>query len=189
MRWRPRVNWENRPAALRGPTAHHAARVLVALAVAVVTYLLFPAAPAVQFPVLEVGAVSPTNVIAPFQFRVPKSETDLAREREDAVRSVVPQFEYVPAAVDSARAELQAFMQAVGAAAGSAANDGDRDNDDQAHDQRIFDNFAALLIGLMAVFFVVSTLAGRGPQIPASAQPASNAQTKTRRRMPHSLPE
>ena len=126
MRWRPRVNWENRPAALRGPTAHHAARVLVALAVAVVTYLLFPAAPAVQFPVLEVGAVSPTNVIAPFQFRVPKSETDLAREREDAVRSVVPQFEYVPAAVDSARAELQAFMRAVAAAAGAAANDGDR---------------------------------------------------------------
>ena len=31
----------------------------------------------------------------------------------------------------------------------------------------------ALLIGLMAVFFVVSTLAGRGPQIPASAQPVA----------------
>jgi cyclic-di-AMP phosphodiesterase PgpH len=126
VRWRPRVNWAARPRALRGPASYHGARVAVALAVAVATYLLFPAAPAVEFPVLEVGAVSPTNVIAPFQFRVPKTETDLARERDDAARTVVPQFEYVPAAVDSARAELQAFMQSVAAAAASAQNEGDR---------------------------------------------------------------
>ena len=108
MRWLPRVNWADRPAALRSPASYHAARVLVAVALAIATYRLFPAAPAVDFPVLEVGAVAPTNVIAPFQFRVPKSETDLAREREDAARTVVPQFEYVPAAVDSARAEYSA---------------------------------------------------------------------------------
>ncbi len=54
------------------PLIVHGSRVVVAIALAVVTYLLFPASPAVNFPVLEVGAVAPENVIAPFEFRVPR---------------------------------------------------------------------------------------------------------------------
>jgi hypothetical protein len=140
LRW-PRVNWADRPRVLRGPAAYHGGRVAVALAVAIATYLLFPAAPAVDFPVLEVGAVSPSNVIAPFQFRVPKSETELARERESARRTVVPQFEYVPAAVDSARAGLQGFMQAVATAAAAAGSEADR----AAEVQRAADGFGVRL--------------------------------------------
>ncbi|HEX6629619.1 MAG TPA: HDIG domain-containing protein [Gemmatimonadaceae bacterium] len=120
--------WEARPAWLRGPVGFHAARGAVGLTLAVVTYLLFPAAPAVDFPVLEVGAVSPTNVIAPFEYRVPKAEAELAREREDAARAVVPIFEYVPAAVDTVRSDLAALMRAAAAAASAAgqANEADR---------------------------------------------------------------
>ena len=97
----------------------------MALALAVATYLLFPTAPAIEFPVLEIGTVAPDNVIAPFAFRVPKSTDELLREREDATRSVVPLFEYVPAAADTARGELARFAQAVAQAATSAGSDGD----------------------------------------------------------------
>jgi putative nucleotidyltransferase with HDIG domain len=114
------------PAALRGPVVHHGLRVLVLVSVALVTFLLFPASPAVEFPVLEVGAVAPENVIAPFEFRVAKSPEELAREEEDAVRSVVPVFQYVPAALDSARRELDAFMRALAAAVPTGRSTGDR---------------------------------------------------------------
>ena len=123
--WSPR-NWPDRPPALQGRAVFHGARVVVALALAVATYLLFPAAPAIEFPVLEVGAVAPANVIAPFEFRVPKSEAELQRERDDAARSVVPLYEYVPAAIDSARSDLAQLMDAVSRAAASAESDGDR---------------------------------------------------------------
>lgn len=109
-----------------GPIAFHALRLVVALALAVATFLLFPASPAVNFPVLEVGAVAPENVIAPFEFTVPKGELELERERDEAARSVVPTFQYVPAALDSARAELRGFMEQLRAAAATARSDGDR---------------------------------------------------------------
>ena len=124
-RWLPPVFGARAPRTLGGPVLHHAVRGLVALALAVATYLLFPTAPAIEFPVLEVGTVAPENVIAPFAFRVPKSSEELLREREDATRSVVPLFEYVPAAADTARAELARFAQAVAQAATRAGADGD----------------------------------------------------------------
>ena len=113
MRWPTSLTRIEPPAALRGPVGHHGLRALLLFAIAVGTFLLFPASPAVEYPVLEVGAVAPENVIAPFEFRVPKSPDELAREQEDAARSVVPVFEYVPAALDSARRELNAFMRAL----------------------------------------------------------------------------
>ena len=71
-RWLPTL-FGKRPRAAAHPVLHHGARGLVAIALAVATYLLFPTAPAIEFPVLEVGTVAPENVIAPFAFRVPKS--------------------------------------------------------------------------------------------------------------------
>ncbi len=108
------------------PLIVHGSRVVVAIALAMVTYLLFPASPAVNFPVLEVGAVAPENVIAPFEFRVPKSELELSLERDEAARSVVPTFVYVPAALDSARADLKLFSERIRAVSGAAPSDGDR---------------------------------------------------------------
>ncbi|HUQ81574.1 MAG TPA: HDIG domain-containing protein [Gemmatimonadaceae bacterium] len=87
----------------------HATRALIALGVAATTYLLFPASPAVDSPILEVGSVAPDNVIAPFGYSVLKSPDELEKERNDIVRSVVPIFGVAPAAVDTSRQLVSQF--------------------------------------------------------------------------------
>ena len=103
------------------PLRFHAPRVAIALVLALLTYALFPASPAVDFPLLEVGSVAPENVIAPFAYDVRKSQAELTRERDDMSRSVVPVFVYSPVAADSARQALRAFFAATAAAAGTRA--------------------------------------------------------------------
>ena len=98
----------------------HGARVALALALAVFTYVLFPASPAVDFPVYEVGSVASDNVIAPFAFSVSKTNAELAKEREAAAATVEPVFDYVPAALDSTRRQLAALTQAVNGASVAA---------------------------------------------------------------------
>ena len=127
MRWWPvRTEASENASRQSSALALHGSRIGVALALALVTFLLFPAAPAVNFPVLEVGAVAPDNVIAPFEFRVPKSEVELARERAEAARTAVPSFLYLPSAMDSTRADIRRFFARVRTAAGTARSDGDR---------------------------------------------------------------
>jgi len=92
----------------------------LALALAVFTYLLFPASPAVDFPVYEVGSVASDNVIAPFAFSVPKSDAELSKERDAAAATVEPVFDFVPGALDSTRRQLAAFAQTVNGAAAAA---------------------------------------------------------------------
>ena len=89
----------------------HGLRALIALGVAGVTYLVFPASPAVDSPILEVGSVAPDNVIAPFGYTVLKSPEDLAKEQNDIVRSVEPIFSVVPAGLDSSRALVDEFAE------------------------------------------------------------------------------
>src|SRR5256885_10578693 len=98
----------------------HGHRVALALAMAVFTYLLFPASPAVDFPVYEVGSVASDNVIAPFAFSVPKSDAELSKERDAAAAPVEPVFDFVPGALDSTRRQLAAFAQTVNGAAAAA---------------------------------------------------------------------
>ena len=85
----------------------------VAVVLAVLTYVLFPASPAVDLPVYEVGSVASDNVIAPFAFRVLKTPAELKTERDAVVRGVEPVFDFVPAALDSARQALAAFNSAI----------------------------------------------------------------------------
>ncbi|HVE79741.1 MAG TPA: HDIG domain-containing protein [Gemmatimonadaceae bacterium] len=92
---------------------YHGARVGVGLGVALFTYALFPASPSVDFPLYEVGSVATDNVIAPFELRVRKSDTELARERDALAQAAQPIFVLVPEAADSARAALQAFAAAL----------------------------------------------------------------------------
>ena len=87
----------------------HGVRTLIALGVAAVTYLVFPASPAVDSPILEVGSVAPDNVIAPFGYTVLKSPEELAKEQNDIIRSVEPIFSVVPAALDSSRRLIDEF--------------------------------------------------------------------------------
>src|SRR6185437_1790772 len=101
----------------RETIAFHAARIGVAAALAVLTYLLFPASPAVDFPVYEVGSVASDNVIAPFAFHVLKTPAELANERDLAVRGVEPVFDFAPAALDTARRAVTGYDGAITQAA------------------------------------------------------------------------
>lgn len=110
------------PPSKRTALAFHGTRAALGVALAVLTYLLFPVSPAVDFPIYEIGSVATDNVIAPFAFTVLKSETELATEREALVRAGEPIFAYAPAALDSARRDLAAFGTAMdGAVRGADA--------------------------------------------------------------------
>ena len=91
----------------------HGPRLAVGVALALLTYGLFPEAPATQIPIYEIGAVATDNVIAPFAFQVPKSDAELQRERDDVVRAAEPVFRFVPAALDSSRAVITGFTDAL----------------------------------------------------------------------------
>jgi len=95
----------------------HAARIGLAAALAVLTFVLFPSSPAVDFPIYEVGSVASDNVIAPFAFRVLKTPTELQAEQAAVARAVEPVFDYRPAALDSARQALSGFAGALAQAA------------------------------------------------------------------------
>jgi putative nucleotidyltransferase with HDIG domain len=102
------------------PLAHHGARAGLAVVLAVFTYVLFPASPAVDFPIYEIGAVASDNVIAPFAFRVLKNAPAIEKERADVARAVEPVYDFVPAALDSTRRLLDGFKAAVTSAARAA---------------------------------------------------------------------
>ena len=117
--WEQLERSTNAPPARGTRALHHGTRMALAGALAVLTYLLFPAAPAADFPLLDVGTVANEDVIAPFAFRVPKAEEDLRRERDAAAGAALPVLAYAPAAADSARLALRAFAGAVAPGADS----------------------------------------------------------------------
>jgi putative nucleotidyltransferase with HDIG domain len=110
------------PPLRRARLQFHGPRIALALGLAVFTYLLFPASPAVDFPVYEVGSVASDNVIAPFAFSVPKTESELTKERDAAAATVEPVFDFVPAALDSTRRQFAAVTKAIDAAATDPRN-------------------------------------------------------------------
>jgi len=93
--------------------AFHGPRVALGIGLAVLTYVLFPASPAVDFPIYEVGSVAADNVIAPFAFRVLKSNAELQAERDAVARGVEPVYDFIPAALDTARRSLSVFASAI----------------------------------------------------------------------------
>src|SRR5690242_16482401 len=103
------------PFTTRARVGYHDLRIALLVLLAVVTYLLFPNAPAVDSPIFEVGSVATENVIAPFAYVVPKSPAALAQEREELAQSVKPILEYRPAALDSAQNQLRAFIDSLSA--------------------------------------------------------------------------
>jgi putative nucleotidyltransferase with HDIG domain len=91
----------------------HGVRIAVGVALAVLTFILFPASPAIDFPIYEVGSVASDNVIAPFAFRVLKNQAELQAEQAAVIRGVEPVYVYVPEALDSAKQSLAAFGAAI----------------------------------------------------------------------------
>ncbi len=98
-------------------SAYHSARIGLFLLAAAFTYVLFPASPAVETPIFEVGSVATETVIAPFAFDVRKSDAELVREQEELARSVKPIFVHAPDAADSAVARMTSYMTALARAA------------------------------------------------------------------------
>jgi hypothetical protein len=87
------------------------------VAVALATYVAFPATPVIDSPLFEIGSVATDNVISPIQFRVPKSDADLQLERADAAQAIPPTFRYLPAAADSSLARVRVYMDSLEKAA------------------------------------------------------------------------
>jgi putative nucleotidyltransferase with HDIG domain len=94
-------------------------RVGLGVVLAILTYLLFPASPAIDLPVYEIGSVATDNVIAPVAFRVLKTDKELAAEQKTVVDGVEPVYDFVQPALDSARQALTGFMAAIAQAAGA----------------------------------------------------------------------
>lgn len=96
-------------------------RVGIAAGLALLTLALFPTRGALDVPPVRTGTVASEDVIAPFDFVVPRSEEELALRREQAALTVPPVYVVVPGAADSAVARVEAYLERV---AGLGADDG-----------------------------------------------------------------
>jgi cyclic-di-AMP phosphodiesterase PgpH len=113
----------NEPGSARGDAfLHHGVRLALLVLLAFAVKSLFPVSPVPGFPVLEKGMVTDEDIIAQVAFPIFKSDTDLAREREEAAASVAPVLDFLPAAADTMLSRIGRFM----AAADSAARNGER---------------------------------------------------------------
>jgi putative nucleotidyltransferase with HDIG domain len=114
-----------RPATTAERLVHHGARVLLVLLLAGAIQLLFPITPIPDFPVLEKGMVPERDIIARVSFPIYKSDTELAREREEAALSIAMIYDVVPQVADSVTRRVDAFLRQLDAAAdagGAAAH-------------------------------------------------------------------
>jgi putative nucleotidyltransferase with HDIG domain len=101
--------------------SYHGYRWGLLVALALLTYLLYPVARTFDTPVLDVGHVSTVDVVAPFAFRVPKSPAEIEREASALAATVRPIFQYRAAGADSTLAEISALFRAVDGATGDSA--------------------------------------------------------------------
>jgi len=99
----------------------HGARWGLLAALALVTYALYPVARSFDTPVLEVGDVSPVEVLAPFTFPVPKSPPELAREAGALAATVRPIYRYQGAAVDTVVTQAERLFAQLDAARSDSA--------------------------------------------------------------------
>ncbi len=83
---------------------------------AVFTYLLFPVAGSLDVPVFSPGEISPTEVIAPFDFVVKKKPEEIEREVMALVATVPPIYDYRADVVDTALAATDTLFAQLSAA-------------------------------------------------------------------------
>src|SRR3989449_9618982 len=96
---------------------YHLVRWVWVPALALVAHVAFPSGSADVAPLLEPGARSDKEIVAPFNFVVNKSEDELQREAEELAASAKPIYEFRQHAYDSAATTMAAFFAAVDAAA------------------------------------------------------------------------
>lgn len=112
--------------AVRRALQRHAPGLVLTLCLALCTVLLLPPGEGFNAPVYEIGSVADATVIAPFAFRVPRPEEDVARERQRLADAVPPLFVFDSTALDSVRRQVvslnAAFDSVRRAAVGAAAD-------------------------------------------------------------------
>jgi len=97
---------------------YHGARWWWVPALAGLAYAAFPSTAGNVAPLLDPGAVSEREVIAPFTFPVAKSDQELAREAEELASTVKPLYQFQQRALDSATIAMHAFFSATETVAG-----------------------------------------------------------------------
>ncbi|OLD86490.1 MAG: hypothetical protein AUG85_10490 [Gemmatimonadetes bacterium 13_1_20CM_4_66_11] len=95
---------------------YHLVRWVWVPALALVAHVAFPSGSADVAPLLEPGARSDKEIVAPFNFVVNKSEDELQREAEELAASAKPIYEFRQRAYDSTVTTLAAFFSSVDAA-------------------------------------------------------------------------
>lgn len=114
---RPSLNLELAPSRLPAAVAFHGSRWGLMVLLGALTYLAFPVAGGTQAPVLQPGDVAPERVIAPFEFDVRKSSTEIEREAAALGATARPIYEYQSAVVDTVLATADSLFAALQAAA------------------------------------------------------------------------
>jgi len=94
---------------------YHLVRWVWVPALALVAHVAFPSGGADVAPLLEPGARSNKDVVAPFNFVVNKSEDELQREAEELAASAKPIYEFRERAYDSSASTMAAFFSAIDA--------------------------------------------------------------------------
>ncbi|MHB1194533.1 MAG: HD family phosphohydrolase [Longimicrobiales bacterium] len=96
---------------------HHGSRVLLLALLAALITMLFPPSGTMSVGRFQEGMVATEDVIARIPFSVPKTPGELGRDRELAMESVPPTFDFVAEAADTMEARLAGFFETVDAAA------------------------------------------------------------------------
>jgi putative nucleotidyltransferase with HDIG domain len=97
---------------------HHGARILLLLVVAAAVTAFFPPPDRTEGERYRVDTVAGEDVIARVAFPVPKTPTELERDRAEARAAVPPTFDYAPLAADTMAARLTAFFARLDSARG-----------------------------------------------------------------------
>lgn len=118
---RPSLNLELVPSHVPGAIVHHGARWGLLVALALLTYLLFPVAGGVDVPILQEGDVAQTEVIAPFSFDVLKTPTEREREAAELEATVRPIYEYRGQVADSVLAHTDSLFATLQSTEGAEA--------------------------------------------------------------------
>jgi hypothetical protein len=100
------------PSAVPRAVAFHSIRWGLLIALAALTYVLYPVTRGFV-PVPDVGEVSRSEVLAPFEFAVPKTPTEIDREAAALANTVPPILEYRSGVVDSVLAQTDALFAAL----------------------------------------------------------------------------
>ena len=130
---------------------HHGFRGALLLGLVLLLHTLFPVAPAPDFPQFERGQVPQQDVIAQEGFAIPKSDAELAQERDEAAAAVPPVFRYDPSAVDTMLARVGQFMSHVD----SAASLGGTDTERREHMRRLLSDYGFIPVNAEAVDLLI----------------------------------